>query len=69
MEYKEFLTQTPEDIIRWSHVIKFKVKNQIPFSKEEIEITEHMVRYCNEVKLDLQREVLERCYEIKDTSK
>lgn len=69
MEYKEFLTSTPEDIIRWSNVIKFKVRNEIPFSEEELQIREHMVRYCNEVKLDLQKELLERCYKIKDISK
>jgi hypothetical protein len=69
MEYEDFLDMHVDDVIRIGNVIRYKVSNQIPFSEEEKLISQHMIRYCNEIKVDLQRDFLERCYNLKDSTK
>lgn len=66
MSYEEFLNLPVNRITQFAQNIKFKRENDIPFSKEELTLERHFVRYTKDVRLQEDIARLEYFYSLKD---
>ena len=66
MSYEEFLNLPVNRITQFAQNIRFKRENDIPFSKEELTLEKHFVRYTKDVRMQEDIARLEYFYGLKD---
>ena len=69
MSYEEFLNLPVNHITQFAQNIRFKRENDIPFSKEELTLERHFVRYTKDVRMQEDIARLEYFYGLDDYKK
>jgi hypothetical protein len=64
MSYEEFLDLPVNYITQFAQNMKYKRKNNIPFTEEDIKLQEHFIRYTEDLKLQEEKARLEYFYSL-----
>lgn len=64
MNYEEFLDMPATFMDDMLQVISIKNKYRLDFTEEEKQINEHLMTYCEEMKLNELRGKFERCWNL-----